>query len=64
MRLPVLADLHLEFGPVNIPTPEADAVVLAGGIDFGSKGLEWAGSRLGIPRLMENSPGMGAAADL
>jgi hypothetical protein len=47
MRLHVLADLHLEFGPVTIPTPDADAVVLAGDIDVGSKGLAWAKRQFG-----------------
>ena len=47
MRLHILADLHLEFGPVVVPTTEADVVVLAGDIHLGSKGLEWAKSHFG-----------------
>jgi hypothetical protein len=41
MRVHVLADLHLEFGSVEIPSTDADIVVLAGDIDVGRKGLEW-----------------------
>src|ERR1017187_7917570 len=47
MRLHILADLHLEFGPVVVPTTEADVVVLGGDIHLGSKGLEWAKSHFG-----------------
>jgi predicted phosphodiesterase len=47
MRLHILADLHLEIGAVDIPKPEADVVVLAGDIDVGGKGLEWAKSQFG-----------------
>ena len=47
MRLHILADLHLEFGPVDVPTTEADVVVLAGDIHIGSMGLEWAKSQFG-----------------
>jgi predicted phosphodiesterase len=41
MKMHVLADLHLEFGPVSIPTPDADVVVLAGDVHLGDKGLKW-----------------------
>ena len=41
MRVHVLADLHLEFGLADIPTSDADVVVLAGDIDVGTNGLEW-----------------------
>jgi len=47
MRLHILADLHLEFGSTEIPSTEADVVVLAGDIDVGKKGLEWAKSHFG-----------------
>ena len=30
MRIHVLSDLHLEFGPFSMPKVEADVVVLAG----------------------------------
>ena len=42
MRLHVLSDLHIEFGPFAPPTVEADAVVLAGDTHPGSRGLTWA----------------------
>jgi predicted phosphodiesterase len=42
MRLHILGDLHLEFGPVRIPAPDADIVVLAGDIHLGREGRKWA----------------------
>ena len=45
MRLHVLSDLHLEFGAIEIPTTNADVIVLAGDIDVGTKGLAWIRSR-------------------
>jgi predicted phosphodiesterase len=42
MRLAVLSDLHLEFGPFTPPAVEADMVVLAGDTSRGKRGLEWA----------------------
>ncbi len=41
MRLHVLADLHREFGAIEVPTTDADVVVLAGDIDVGTKGVAW-----------------------
>ena len=41
MRLHILADLHLEFGPIEIPDAKSDAVVLAGDIAVGPRGLDW-----------------------
>jgi predicted phosphodiesterase len=45
MRLHILGDLHLEFGPVRIPATEADVVVLAGDIHLGREGARWARSQ-------------------
>jgi predicted phosphohydrolase len=45
MRLHILADLHLEFGPVRIPEADADVVVLAGDIHLGRQGRNWAGNQ-------------------
>jgi predicted phosphodiesterase len=42
VRIHVLSDLHLEFGPVPLPPVDADAVVLAGDIAVGLRGIEWA----------------------
>jgi hypothetical protein len=42
MRLHILSDLHLEFGPAEIPQPNADVVVLAGDIHLGREGWRWA----------------------
>src|SRR5262245_40274715 len=41
MRLQILGDLHLEFGPARIPTPDADVVVLAGDVHLGREGRKW-----------------------
>jgi len=38
----VLSDLHLEFGPFAPPATVADAVVLAGDVDLGVRGVAWA----------------------
>jgi len=32
MKLRVLADLHLEFGTVEVPPTDADVIVCAGGV--------------------------------
>jgi len=42
MRLHILCDLHLEFGPVEIPATDADVVILAGDTHVGIKGCTWA----------------------
>src|SRR5580704_14857554 len=42
MRLHILSDLHMEFGPVDIPPVDADVVLLAGDIHLGTEGLKWA----------------------
>ena|ERR1022692_1303089 len=41
MRLLIMSDLHLEFGPIKLPRLDADMVVLAGDVHVGTKGLEW-----------------------
>ena len=41
MRLHVLSDLHLEFGITELPTTDADVVVLAGDIHVGREGMQW-----------------------
>jgi predicted phosphodiesterase len=49
VRLHLLSDLHLEFGPFALPRADADVVVLAGDIAHGTAGVElarrWAGER-------------------
>ncbi|MEW6533594.1 MAG: metallophosphoesterase [Thermodesulfobacteriota bacterium] len=42
MRIQVLSDLHLDFGPLDLPETDADAVVLAGDIQPKLGGLKWA----------------------
>ncbi len=45
MKLHILSDLHIEFGPFEPPLTDADTVVLAGDIGVGNEGLEWAATR-------------------
>ena len=43
VKIRVLSDLHREFLPPPLaPRRQADVVVLAGDIDLGTKGVEWA----------------------
>ena len=49
MKLLVLSDLHNEFDVFAPPHCDADVVVLAGDIDLGSKGIEWADSTFSQP---------------
>jgi Icc-related predicted phosphoesterase len=41
MRLHILSDLHVEFGPVRPSAVEADVVVLAGDVHTGENGFHW-----------------------
>jgi predicted phosphodiesterase len=41
MRLHILSDLHLEFGPFEPPPVQADVIVLAGDVHIGKNGLAW-----------------------
>ncbi len=51
MRIRVLSDLHLEFAPFDPPAADADVVVLAGDIDNGATGMEWAKDTFAVPVL-------------
>ena len=51
MRILALSDLHLEVRPVCIPEVDADLVVLAGDIDNGAAGIEWARRTFKVPVL-------------
>jgi Icc-related predicted phosphoesterase len=42
MKLHILTDLHIEFGPFYPPETDADLVILAGDTDVGTKGITWA----------------------
>src|ERR1700730_2934275 len=42
MKIRVLSDLHLEFQQWIPPKADADVIVLAGDIDVGIRGIEWA----------------------
>lgn len=42
MKLHILSDLHLEFESFEPPQTDSDAVVLAGDIHIGHRGIEWA----------------------
>lgn len=47
MRIHVLSDLHLEFAPFQPSSVAADVTVLAGDIDRGKRGLQWAHQAFG-----------------
>ncbi len=52
MKLRVLSDLHLEGAEFNPPEVECDAVILAGDIGAGVRGITWAANNfegLGVP---------------
>lgn len=42
MKLHILADLHIEFGPFEPPKTDADLVILAGDTDLNTRGITWA----------------------
>jgi predicted phosphodiesterase len=42
MKLHILADLHIEFGPFKPPKTDADLVILAGDTDLNTRGITWA----------------------
>lgn len=42
MRIRILSDLHLEVWPIELAPADADVVILAGDIDNGAAGIEWA----------------------
>jgi len=42
MKIYILSDIHIEFGPFNPPTIDADVIILAGDIHIKNKGLLWA----------------------
>lgn len=44
MKLQILSDLHNEFTLFRPPQTDADIIVLAGDIDLGTRGVEWAAS--------------------
>jgi predicted phosphodiesterase len=51
MRIAVYSDLHLEIEPFEAPRLDADLVVLAGDIDNGARGVEWARRSFDVPVL-------------
>ena len=51
MRLRILSDLHLEIWPIELPPADADVVILAGDIDNGAEGINWASRNFDAPIL-------------
>lgn len=49
MKILVLSDLHMEYVRYKPPAHEADMVVLAGDIDGGAYGVEWALKHFTVP---------------
>jgi len=51
VRIRVLSDLHLEIWPIQLPSADADVVILAGDIDNGAEGINWASRSFEVPVL-------------
>lgn len=51
LRLQLLSDLHNEFDTFKPAATEADIVILAGDIDTGTRGVEWAARTFSCPVL-------------
>jgi predicted phosphodiesterase len=51
MRIAILSDLHREVAPFEPPHLDADVVILAGDIDNGTRGIEWAKETFDQPVL-------------
>ena len=51
MRIHPLSDLHNEFAPFTPEVTDADVVILAGDIDLGVRGIEWARQAFDCPVL-------------
>lgn len=51
MRIHPLSDLHNEFAPFTPEVRDADVVILAGDIDLGTQGIEWARQAFDCPVL-------------
>lgn len=51
MRIHPLSDLHNEFNPFTPEVTDADVVILAGDIDLGTRGIEWARKTFDCPVL-------------
>ncbi|MGI9301847.1 MAG: metallophosphoesterase [Gammaproteobacteria bacterium] len=41
MRIQIVSDLHLEFGPIALDVRDTDVLIAAGDVGLGSEGLEW-----------------------
>jgi predicted phosphodiesterase len=51
LRLRILSDLHLEAADFEVPTAEADVVILAGDIANGGDGVAWGQVAFDVPVL-------------
>ncbi|VVQ15680.1 hypothetical protein PS914_05764 [Pseudomonas fluorescens] len=49
MRIQALSDIHNEFSLFNPPCLDVDVVILAGDIDTGTRGVEWANKTFHCP---------------
>ena len=41
MKIQFFSDIHLEFGPAELPLTDADIIVAAGDVGVGTTGAEW-----------------------
>jgi len=51
LRIRIYSDIHLEYAPFSPPGDGADLVVLAGDVDNGAAGIEWAKRTFRTPVL-------------
>ena len=52
MKIQILSDLHLEFGPFDPPDVGADVVILAGDTDVKGRGITWARSHFKLAQVL------------
>ena len=46
MKIQIISDLHQEFGQLDLNFENADIVIFAGDINYGTKGIEWIKSKI------------------
>lgn len=49
MKIQIMSDLHLEFGPFNPPATAADLVILAGDVHVKQHAIKWAKAHFSCP---------------
>ena len=52
MKIQVVSDLHIEFGPITLPPIERDLLILAGDINIGTRALKFIKKQLQISPVL------------